>query len=70
MVIPSWFKVGASTWFMGFGYETVIESIDEAHIDDKDCSWVGRDYDGLKKYPLDEVSKYWRPNHVDSGINK
>lgn len=63
--MPDWFKVGVSVWFMGFGLETIVISIDENVIDDEDASWIGRDVGGDHLYPLDEVSRYWKLQHVD-----
>ena len=50
---------------MGFGNETIVISIDENVIDDEDASWIGRDADGDHLYPLDEVKKFWKPQHID-----
>jgi hypothetical protein len=61
--MPEWFKVGAKLWFMGFGEENEVVSIHEDFIDDDDAYWVARTFDGDVIYPLNEVAKYWRPQH-------
>jgi len=53
-MIPEWFKVGISVWFLGEGPATEVIRIE------KD-SWIGQDFDGQGRYPLDEVTKYWYP---------
>src|SRR5208282_661075 len=65
LVIPEWFDIGAKIWFMGFGLETSILSIDEVQE-----SWIGLDADGQHLYPLDEVLKHWRPLYTgpDDGL--
>jgi hypothetical protein len=65
-ILPSWFVVGAKVWFMGFGPETEVISINiREHIDIDEKFWVGRDLDGEHIYPLNEVPEYWLPNHID-----
>lgn len=55
------FKIGSKIWFMGFGHETEVISIDV----DND-SWIGLDYDGQHLYPLNEVSKYWKDSYKNT----
>jgi hypothetical protein len=61
--MPDWFKVGAKLWFMGFGEEHTVVSIHEDTIDDDDAYWIAENPDGQVRYPLNEVSKYWIPQH-------
>lgn len=73
-MIPEWFKIGASAWFMGYGPETIVISIDdgESHLDpeQESGSWVGESADGQGRIPLDEVAKYWFPYHTDFRKNE
>ena len=48
---------------MGFGEEHTVVSINEDFIDDDEAYWEAQTADGVIRYPLDEVSKYWRPQH-------
>lgn len=63
---PDWFKVGAQTWFLGFGNPVDILSIHEDFIDDEDCYWIGRNEDGfIDQHSLNEINLYWQPEHKD-----
>jgi len=52
------FKVGLKVWFMGFGQETEVISINI-----EEGSWIGADCDGQGLYPLDEVEDYWADSY-------
>ena len=64
-MIPDWFKVGITVWFMGFGEGEEVVSIHEDFIDDEDAYWIAKTFDGEARYSLSEFTKYWVPSHTD-----
>lgn len=47
-------NIGDKLYFMGLAPEIEIISLNK-----ENNSWIGRDYDSDRLYPLDEIEKYW-----------